>query len=143
MSGLNLVPNPTILAIQSGIFFTAIYTVKKLYLDPYLKLKEKRLNATVGNQQSAAQLLADNHKKLEQITASVKKGVHTAMETSEAIRKTSSAEKDKILQEADKAAKQSLDEIRTEISSELKTEKTKLPDVVKQLTEQVYAQTVN
>lgn len=48
MSDLNLVPNPIVIGIQSAIFLASIFVVKKLFVSPYLTLREKRTQMTSG-----------------------------------------------------------------------------------------------
>ena len=60
MSSLNLVPNPTIMAIQAGLFVANFVAVKKLLLEPYLKVYDQRQDLTVGNKTEAIKILEEN-----------------------------------------------------------------------------------
>ena len=63
MSGLNLVPNPTVLAVQAGVFMANIFVIKKLWLDPYLRVYEKRQANTTGSQTDAEKISKENGAK--------------------------------------------------------------------------------
>ena len=57
MADFNLVPVPRVLLVQAGIFIANTIIIKKLLIEPYLKLKAKRdsiiLNASKLRQQRA------------------------------------------------------------------------------------------
>ena len=59
MASLILVPDPEVLAIQAGLFLVAVGVVKKLYVEPYLAVRERRQAATVGSKDEAARTLAE------------------------------------------------------------------------------------
>ena len=82
MSGLNLIPNPTVLAVQTGVFMANIFVIKKLWLDPYMKVYEKRKASTTGSQSDAEKIGKENDKMVTKIET----GIHDAVEESRKIR---------------------------------------------------------
>ena len=59
MAELSLVPNPTLLVVQTGIFLNNVWLVNTLILKPYQKLKAARDQDTVGNQDEARRALKE------------------------------------------------------------------------------------
>ncbi len=75
MSGLNLIPNPTIYRDSSVVFLTAYVIVKKFYVTPMQRYVQKRLAATTGSKDAAtnttctANALLDNRLRKDDASA--------------------------------------------------------------------------
>ena len=67
MAGLNLTPDPTALGTQAVIFLGAVFVVKKLMVEPYLAVQEKRDRSTVGSKAEAADLQRKNEELIAEI----------------------------------------------------------------------------
>lgn len=71
MAQLDLIPNPMIVAAQFGVFSAALVAVKKLYITPYLKLREQREGATTGKGLRVGELKKEHSLKLEKLERSL------------------------------------------------------------------------
>lgn len=69
MADFNLMPVPKVLIVQVGIFIANTFVVKKLVLDPYRRLKERRKALTERRQQQAQQRIQELTAKLEALRA--------------------------------------------------------------------------
>jgi F0F1-type ATP synthase membrane subunit b/b' len=142
MSSLNLTPNPIVMAIQTGFFLVNFYVIRKFFLQPYLRVADKRQTLTTGNQEEA-QILAQ---KNQEAMATVSEKLGAAREEATKIRAQLTEEadrkKDAILSRADQEAKQIIESVQQEIQKELTEEEAKIPAIVADLTEDVYQKTV-
>ena len=69
MADFNLVPVPRVLLVQAGIFIANTIIIKKLLIEPYLKLKAKRLDYTERKQAAATARFAALEKELAELRA--------------------------------------------------------------------------
>ena len=133
MAGLNLVPNPTVLAIQTGIFLTALVVVKKLFLTPYLRIKERSEKATTGSQSAAASTTSENSNLGAKIEARLAEAAAQARQQAQTIKTKALHERDTYVTAAESDAKQTIGAMRKTIDDELKAEKGRVPAIVQQL----------
>lgn len=143
MASLNLVPNPAVMAVQAGIFLTAIAIIKKLMLDPYMKLREKRVALTSGSQEDAENALAECDKISLTIKEKIQAAASEAKEAREFVREAALAKKTSILTDADQAVKSTVSKASEQIAAELAEEKQKIPAVVKAVSDQFYNVALN
>jgi len=138
MASLNLVPNAGLLAAQAGIFLANMVVIKKLMIDPYLKLKDKRQALTTGGQEEAEKILKDCELKGADLEAKITR----AREDAKVLRQNSKADADtrqnQTLEAARKEAAEIVEKLRKELSENLRAEKEKIPQVVQKLSEDVY-----
>ena len=78
MSSLNLVPNVAVMAAQTGIFVANYYAVKKLLVEPYLKVYDKRRSLTVGSKEDSIRLIQENSDKELKIKSDLEKAFSDA-----------------------------------------------------------------
>lgn len=138
MASLNLVPDPELLVIQAGIFLANLVVVKKLMIDPYLRLKDKRLAMTTGGQEEAEKTLQECRQKSLDLERQVSEARTAAKVTRQEKKSEADADYQKTLAEAKKEASEYLDKLRGELSENLKGEREKIPGLVRQLTDEVY-----
>lgn len=143
MSSLNLVPNPAVFLVQAGLFVANIVAVKKLMLDPYLKVKAARDAQTVGNRQEAQNLTNDGERKFQEITERLQSAADEARGTANSILGVAQQKRDEIMSAAEKAAHDFLDQSQQSIAMELKAEREKVPAVVSSLSQVLFEKTVN
>lgn len=143
MSSLNLLPNPSVFLVQTGIFVANLYVVKKLMLDPYLKVKAKRDGLTVGSQQHASSLNQDNEKKFASIHQKLRDASEVIKEKTGAIVNEAQGKRDGILSGAEAEAKAYLSRAQKDVASELAQEREKIPTIVRQLSDNLFEKTVN
>lgn len=143
MSSLNLVPNPAVFLVQAGIFVANIVAVKKLMLDPYLKVKAARDQLTLGNKQEALNLTQDGERKFQEITARLQQAADEARGITNTILTTAQQKRDDVMKAAEKDAKDFLAKSQQNIAAELKSEREKVPAVVSSLSQALFEKTVN
>lgn len=138
MASLNLVPDPEVLVVQAGIFLVALGVVKKLFVEPYLKVRERREAATVGSKDEAARALVECDTLSSQIEDRL---TGTALEAKAARAKVNAAalgKRDGIVATATTEANAIVAAVERQIQAELAGELAKVPAVVAQLTDEVY-----
>ena len=138
MSSLNLSPNKTIMAIQAAIFLANFVVVKKLLLEPYLKVIAKRAQATIGSQSQAEQLELQSRKAADAIRLrldEVRLEIRTFIDSNQAVAKQ---QRDEILQRASREANQIVASIRDVLNQDLAIQRQAVPDAVKQLSQQFF-----
>lgn len=143
MSAFNLSPNPYVMATQAVVFISAIAVVKKLYLEPYLRVRSRRDAMTTGSKAHADELVDKNSQLTSQITSRVSEAHTTTRQLREDMIKSASANKQKIVSDAEAEAKATVDAMRTQIAQDLKNEKANIPDVVKNVSDAVYREVLN
>jgi F0F1-type ATP synthase membrane subunit b/b' len=133
MSQLNLKPDPVIIGIQAVIFLVNIGIIKKLFLEPYLALKDARDAATIGGQSQADQMLADSKRMQEQIDQRVRETFQRVSKTSEAVRVEAATKKQQLIADAEKHARDLQNAALAEIDAELKTARASIEKEIDQV----------
>lgn len=143
MSSLHLVPNPTIIAVQAGVFLANFVIVKKFYLDPYLKITGKREAMTDGSQEESASI----EKKNAETSARMERQLRELNEHTHEHRARLNAEADdkssKILQLAENEAESIIAGVQEEIKLAVEKESANIPETVEELTSAIYKQTLS
>ena len=140
MGSLNLVPNPTVMAVQAGLFVANFVAVKKLLLDPYLKVYDKRQNLTVGNQNEAAELLQKNESAMKEIKQTLLNASEEATKLRNTLTSEANATKANLIKSAETDAKASVYSVRKQIQDSMKEELAKVPSLVDDLTDVIVKQ---
>jgi len=143
MASLNLVPNPTVVAVQMGIFLTNLYIVKKMLLEPYLVLRAKRDGLTTGSQKDSERLSQESEAMTQSITTAVQSALVSASGAVEQIRATAQKRKDEIVKQAEEVARVQIENARKEIVSNLQAERAKIPATVKSVADEIYRMTLS
>lgn len=143
MAGLNLTPDPTALGTQAVIFLGAVFVVKKLMVEPYLAVQEKRDRSTVGSKAEAADLQRKNEELIAEIERRYQVAAGEAKDIRNSILKIAVEKKDTILAEASKKASAIVDDVRNRIKADLAEEKSRVPAIVADLSQVVYEKTLN
>lgn len=138
MASLNLVPNPPVLAVQAVIFLTGLFVVKKLFVQPYLELRDKREKLTVGSKDEAQKLLLETERVSQDIAAKLNAAITEAKQAREKTRDAALQKRQTALSAAEGDSKKLVQEVETQIKQDLAAEKAKVPAVVKSLTDEVY-----
>lgn len=143
MSDLNLIPNPKVLMVNTSIFLANLVIMKKLFMDPYLAVRDKRYALTNQQHGTAAELIAQSN----QLEAKIKQKMDQALADARLIRAESKEKADRkreeILSAAHAAAKKTIAEATVTTAAILKSERAKLPQIVNQLATALYTTTVN
>lgn len=138
MSTLNLIPNPPVLAVQAGIFLLNIFIVKKLILEPYLKVRDRRYALTIGSKEAAERASRDAESVASFIAAAITKTTGDVKNEREKIRDAALQKKAAIVASAEADAKAAIAAAEQEIRQDLAQEKLKIPAIVNQLADDVY-----
>ena len=143
MSSLNLLPNVSVMAVQAGIFVSAVVTVKKLFLEPYQQVTEKRELLTVGNKKGAEELT----KNCQEISSEIQKKISLVTDEIKSMREKSLhqaiSKRDQILEAAEKTAKDTVQSSKESILSALADEKSKIPAITEALSGQLFEKTIH
>ena len=138
MASLNLVPNPPVLIVQAGIFLANLAIIKKLYVDPYLTVRDRRDALTLGNKDAAAAALQEAEATQQKIAHVLAGAVDAAKKSRETVRLAAIEKRNGILGLAEAEAKAVVQAVEKQIQAELAAEKAKVPAIVAALTQEVY-----
>ena len=138
MASLNLVPNSPVLVVQAGIFLANLAIIKKLYVDPYLTVRDRRDALTLGNKDAAMAALDQAEATQQKITTTLSNAADAAKKSRDSLRAIAIEKRNVILAAAESEAKAEIDAVEKRIQSELAAEKAKIPAIVVLLTQEVY-----
>ncbi len=142
MSSLNLEPNPTIMAVQAGLFVMNFVAVKKLFLDPYLKVYDKRQNLTVGSQSEAKELASKNETVFSQIQSTLQEANEEAGKIRDNVNRIALEKRSELVSQAEVEAKNLVSKIESEIAEVKSEERPKIPQIIEQLSESIFTQII-
>jgi F0F1-type ATP synthase membrane subunit b/b' len=140
MSQLNLKPDPIVLGVQAVIFLANMFVVKKLMLEPYLSLSSRREAQTGGSQDSAQKLLLEAQSLETKITERMRTAHKDAAQVRDAIKKEASDKRAALLAKAESEAKAEQVKIESAITDNLKEERARKEETIKQIGDQFFAQ---
>lgn len=139
---LDLSVDPQILLIQSAIFLTNVVVIKKLMLDPYVLLRQKRDSETIGKEKQTMEAQKELVEKEVRYSDKIKSALSQAKLQKEQKRqgylKQQKAEIDALKADVDSMIQKSREALRSQIQEE----KAKIPDLVKKLAAEVYESSV-
>ena len=138
MASLNLVPNPPVLAVQAVVFLANYAIIQKLFVAPYLAVRDRRDALTIGNKDAAVAALAQAEATQQKITDALSGAADAAKKSRDAFRATAIDKRTAILGAAEAEAKAAVGAVEKQIQGELATEKAKIPSIVAALTQEVY-----
>lgn len=121
MADFNLVPVPRVLLVQVGIFIANTVIVKKLLIDPYLKLKAKRLDYTERKQAAATARFTTLEQELVALRATRRSRLSALAQLRRKKYEQARARREELIvaatQEAEAAIKQAKAQLRKEFDS--------------------------
>ena len=138
MSSLNLLPDPKVIAVQAAVFFLSMLVIKKLFLEPYLRLMGYRDSKTVGSNELAKDLISRTEQlasKLGQDFANASKKITTDTDN---IRDNANSEKARLLTQLTNENKKRLSDNEARIKSELAKERSHVSVFSDTLAEELY-----
>jgi F0F1-type ATP synthase membrane subunit b/b' len=140
MSQLNLTPDPLVIATQATIFLANMFVIKKLILNPYLKVRARR-EASTGGSQLDAQKMAQSALALEaKITERVRSAHKDAAVSREKIKSEALAKRAAKLTSAEATTKKSQLDVQTMIAANLLEEKTNKETTIKAIADSFFTQ---
>ena len=138
MAELSLVPNVSVIAVQTVVFLTNLVVVKKLFVEPYLTLKDRRDKLTTGSQSDAAALTLANEQAVIKIETAIQTAAREASKARELLRQEASVKRSTIIKQAEAEAAATISSVTKQIADDLNEQKSSVPGLVKQLTAEVY-----
>ena len=143
MSSLNLVPNVAVMAAQTGVFVANYYAVKKLLLEPYLTVYDKRRALTVGSREESNSLIKSNLEKELKIKSDLEKAFAEAKVSLQNSLSEANTKKESIIQSADAEVKKFLEGARKELASDLSEINDQVPAMVDGITDVILDKVLN
>ena len=122
---MNLVPNPTVLAVQAGVFLTNLVVVKKLFVEPYLSVRDRRDALTVGSKDEAQKFLAESERIALELQARIQTAAEEAKKEREKSREAAMVKRQAALAAASADAKKLIEQVEKQIQQDLTDEKAK------------------
>lgn len=138
MAQLVLVPNPVVLAVQVGVFLANVVVIKKLMLEPYLAVRDRREKLTQGNRDEASAIVTRCESLATDINQRLVATAQTAQKAKESIRNEALEKRNAILAAAEAESHATIEKMAAEVKQTLAAERAKVPQVVQQLTQQVF-----
>ena len=139
MSGLNLIPDPQSMATHAVIFLSNLFVVKKMMIEPFLRLKTARERQTIDADHLAKQMeqaLSVNLLEVEKRLTAVRDDVRQEKYNYILIAKK---EKEQDISAAQKEVETLLREVRAELARNFEEENGKIRQNTIALMGQIYA----
>jgi F0F1-type ATP synthase membrane subunit b/b' len=138
MASLEIIPNLDVLVVQGCIFAANLVVVKKLLVEPYIAVRDRREKLTIGSKDEASSALADAEGVSKAIGQRLESASTDAKKARDALRETALQRRQALLTEAEGLAKKHIEAIEADIKAELQRERSKIPSTVASLTDEVY-----
>jgi F0F1-type ATP synthase membrane subunit b/b' len=142
-AGFEIAPNPTVLLAQAVIFAANLVVVKKLFIAPYLRVRDERDSLTVGSKDAADKAVVEAELIGNGIDERIVAASEVARREREVLRQTALEKRQALLEAAEAEGKRTIAEMEKQIQQDLMTERQKIPAIVAELSTQVYQSTVN
>lgn len=138
MASLNLVPNPSVMIVQTGIFLANFVIIKKLFLEPYLKVSDKRAAVTTGGVKDADSIVKSNLESQARIDSKMSDVRDEAAKLRQLAQSEAQKEATSIVSAAEVDARLTVSAVREEIQQNSAEERQKIPAIVEELTGTVF-----
>ncbi len=138
MASLNLVPNPSVMIVQTGIFLANFVIIKKLFLEPYLKVSDKRVAMTAGGVKDADSIEKANLESQAKIDSKMSDVRDEATKIRQLAQSEAQQEATSIVSAAEEDARNTVNAVREDIRKNTEEERQKIPSIVEELTGTVY-----
>jgi F0F1-type ATP synthase membrane subunit b/b' len=138
MAKLDLIPDVQVMIMQGALFGIAAALVKTQFINPYLKLRDKRTSLTEGNKQAADSILLQCDQKVTQIQARIKDALTKAQDNKLKKKDAATQQQKAIVSAAETSAKAEVRKVESEVKNELERELQRQPAVVAKLTNELY-----
>ena len=130
------------MATQTGLFLASMVVVKKLILDPYLEVRQKREKATLGNEKDAQSILEQNQRSQKLIDDKTAQMVRDIGDHAQKVRKTSGETRQQLIAEAEEKAKAWLNESREQLHRDLEGEKARVAETIQGVSKAIFEQAI-
>ena len=137
MSALNLTIDPQLIVAQTALFLTGVGVVKKLMLDPYVKLRSVREGLTIGEGESTGKTLEQCRVKEAQIQEKMDGVLSQIKICREKAKKEALAQQQALVKQATAEANETLTRLRGDIAKIVEVERGKIPKLAAELSGKV------
>lgn len=117
-SGLNLIPNPGVMAIVAAVFLLAMQVIKVYFLQPFLQLHQKRNQLTSGGKDDAQQKM---------LSIAAREG--ELKEKLALARESAAAAKDRVLSQSKDSAARKISAAKTEAEGQLQSARREITEL--------------
>jgi len=138
MAALSLVPDPAVLTVQAGIFLVNYVVIKKLMVEPYVKMRAMRDKQTRGSQDDAGKYLTEAEAIQGRLVQRLSHAANEAKQAREQVRAAALENRQSIVAAAEVDSRKHVAAVEQEVQRELAQEQAKVPGIVKSLTDEVY-----
>ncbi|MDD9950548.1 MAG: hypothetical protein OXT67_03190 [Zetaproteobacteria bacterium] len=143
MAQLDLVPNPTIVMAQLGIFSAALVVVNKLYVAPYLKLRSARESRTEGRDANVKSLTQARQEKAEYLQQAMKHAYQEIALEKQKLHRQAVLDQDEIVKKAREESAAHFEQRRVAIQSQFEQARQDARTKVPELVDSLYRRLIN
>ena len=133
----SLEPVPRVLVVQAVIFLANTWIVKKLMIDPYLRLRAKRLNYTERKKEQANQRLTEVKQQLAELEARRQAKLNELAELRRQKQTQAQSQREEIIRTARQQAEKEIKRTKDTLDNEFQQAQDQLAEVKDQLGQQV------
>lgn len=137
MADFNLVPVPRVLVVQMVIFLANTWLVKKLMIDPYLRLRAKRLDYTERKREQANQRFIEVERQLSELEARRQAKLNELAELRRQKQTQAQSQREEIIRTARQQADKEIRRTKDALNNEFQQAQSQLAEVGDQLGKQV------
>ena len=138
MADFNLVPVPRVLLVQVGIFIANTIIIKKLLVEPYLKLKAKRLDYTERKQAAATARFTALEQELAELRATRRSRLSALAQMRRKKYEQARARREELIVAATSESEAAIKEAKVSLRKEFEAAQTELDSTVGQLSQEMF-----
>ncbi len=138
MADFNLVPVPRVLLVQAGIFIANTIIIKKLLIEPYLKLKAKRLDYTERKQAAATARFAALEKELAELRAQRRSRLSALAQLRRKKYEQARARREELIVTATRESEAAIKEAKSGLRKEFEAAQADLDSTVSDLSQEMF-----
>ncbi len=138
MADFNLVPVPKVLLVQAGIFVANAVIVRKLLVEPYLRLRAKRLDYTERKQAAATARFAALEKELAELRAQRKSRLGALAQLRRKKYEQARARREELIVTATRESEAAIKEAKASLRKEFEAAQAELDTSVGDLSQEMF-----
>ncbi len=126
------------LVVQIGVFLAGAAVVKKLLVEPYISVRDRRDRSTIGNRDEANQILVRCESIAQDIAGKLGAAANAAKQAHHVTRAAATKKSQETVEAAQVASKARIEAMEQQVSQELASERAKIPQIVAALSDDLY-----
>lgn len=138
MADFNLVPVPRVLLVQVGIFIANTIIIKKLLVEPYLKLKAKRLDYTERKQAAATARFTALEQELSELRAQRKSRLSALAQMRRKKYEQARTRREELIVAATRESETAIKEAKASLRKEFEAAQAELDATVGNLSQEIF-----